>query len=100
MLNLNIDVVQMRKMVRLNSGSLDDELLMLKNSYLRELAMAGVQRIPKDNGSADALATAGLRSYLRWQLDYAGDADRYRAMYERQRTAMSLADEYRMGGQR
>lgn len=98
MLNLNVDVVQMRKMVRLNSGSLDDELLMLKNAYLTTLAMAGVQRIPNRDGKPDALAVAGLRSYLRWQLDYADDADRYRNAYERQRDAMAVADEYQMGG--
>ena len=40
------------------------------------------------------LSFAVLRLYLRWQMNYNGEADRYRQSYEAAKIAMSLASEY------
>lgn len=91
MLSLNISVEEMRKMLRISHGQLDDELELLKSAYLSDLALCGVNRIPED----ESLAKSGLRLYLRWQENYNGEADRYRSAYEGIKIAMSLAEEYR-----
>nr|DAM14495.1 MAG TPA: hypothetical protein [Caudoviricetes sp.] len=80
----------MRSMVRISHTKLDDELGMLKEAYLTDLSMGGVNTIP----DGDMLSLATLRLYLRWQMNYNGEADRYMQAYQSAKIAMSLASEY------
>jgi len=78
-------------MVRISHDKLDEELEMLKEAYLTDLSMGGVNTIP----TGDMLSLASLRLYLRWQMNYNGEADRYGKSYEATKIAMSLASEYK-----
>lgn len=90
MLTINVTPEQMRSMVRISHTKLDDELGMLKEAYLTDLSMGGVNTIP----DGDMLSLATLRLYLRWQMNYNGEADRYMQAYQSAKIAMSLASEY------
>lgn len=91
MITIDVTIEQMRSMVRISHTKLDDELEMLKEAYLTDLSMSGVKAIP----AGDMLSLAALRLYLRWQMNYNGEADRYRQSYEATKIAMSLASEYK-----
>lgn len=91
MLKLNVNPEEMREMLRIKHDALDLELEYLKDAYLADLALCGVNQIPED----DSLARAGLRLYLRYQENYNGEAERYKGAYEGLKIAMSLAEEYR-----
>jgi hypothetical protein len=91
MITIDVTMEQMRSMVRISHTKLDDELEMLKEAYLTDLSMSGVKAIP----AGDMLSLAALRLYLRWQMNYNGEADRYRQSYEATKIAMSLASEYK-----
>lgn len=90
MLTINVTPEQMRSMVRISHTKLDNELGMLKEAYLTDLSMGGVNTIP----DGDMLSLATLRLYLRWQMNYNGEADRYMQAYQSAKIAMSLASEY------
>lgn len=90
MLTINVTPEQMRAMVRISHTKLDNELVMLKEAYLTDLSMSGVNTIPTD----DMLSLATLMLYLRWRENYNGEADRYEKAYEAAKIAMSLASEY------
>lgn len=90
MLTINVTIEQMRSMVRISHTKLDNELEMLKEAYLTDLSMSGVNTIP----DGDMLSLATLRLYLRWLMDYNGEADRYMQAYQSAKIAMSLASEY------
>ncbi len=91
MITIDVTKEQMRSMVRISHDKLDEELEMLKEAYLTDLSMSGVNIIP----AGDMLSLAALRLYLRWQMNYNGEADRYRQSYEATKIAMSLASEYK-----
>lgn len=91
MLVIAATIEQMRNMVRISHKKLDDELNILKEAYLTDLSMSGVDTIP----AGDMLSLAALRLYLRWQMNYNGEADRYQKAYEATKIAMSLASEYK-----
>ena len=88
---LEVDEQELRDLVRISGYDLDEELETLRKAYLMDLSRAGVEVIPED----DSLVRAGLRCYLRWQMNYNGEADRYQGNYLSLRNAMSLASEYR-----
>lgn len=90
MLTINVTIEQMRSMVRISHTKLDNELEMLKEAYLTDLSMSGVNTIP----DGDMLSLATLRLYLRWQMNYNGEAERYMQAYQSAKIAMSLASEY------
>ena len=90
MLTINVSKEEMRSMVRISHTKLDEELEMLKEAYLTDLGMVGVNIIP----TGDMLSLAALRLYLRWQMNYNGEADRYGQSYLATKIAMSLASEY------
>lgn len=90
MITIEVTKEQMRSMVRISHSKLDDELEMLKEAYLTDLSMSGVKIIPAE----DMLSLAVLRLYLRWQMNYNGEADRYQQAYNAAKIAMSLASEY------
>ena len=90
-MNLNISLEEMRLMLRISHNLIDAELETLKASFLEDLAMCGVTRIP-DN---DALVKSCLRMYLRWQENYNGEAERYKEAYTGLKIAMSLVEEYK-----
>ncbi len=90
MITIDVTKEQMRSMVRISHSKLDDELEMLKEAYLTDLSMGGVKTIPAE----DMLSLAVLRLYLRWQMNYNGEADRYQQAYNAAKIAMSLASEY------
>ena len=90
MLTINVTTDQMRSMVRISHNKLDDELDILKKACQTDLSMSGVNTIPAD----DMLSLATLRLYLRWQMNYNGEADRYMQAYQSAKIAMSLASEY------
>ena len=93
MANLNLEVLpeELRTMLRIRHDKLDSELMQLKDAYLSDLAMCGVQILPSDV----SLVKACLRLYLRWQENYNGEAERYKDAYEGMKIAMSLAEEYK-----
>ena len=91
MLSLNVPNEEMRLMLRINHSSIDPELESLKASFLMDLDLCGVGRIPPD----DPLAKSALRMYLRWQENYNGEAERYKEAYTGLKIAMSLAEEYK-----
>lgn len=91
MLTIDVKTEQLRTMVRLSYDDLDEELESLKGAFLLDLELCGVTQIPKD----DPLSLAALRLFLRWQMDYCNDADRYKKAYDATKIAMSLAREYR-----
>ena len=95
MLYISVSVEEMRSMVRVSHDKLDEELEMLREAYLTDLSMSGVNIIP----AKDMLSLACLRLYLRWQMNYNGEADRYRLAYEATKIAMSLASEYKGEGE-
>jgi len=90
MLTINVTTEQMRSMVRISHTKLDDELGELKGACLADLSMGGVNTIP----DGDMLSLATLRLYLRWQMNYNGEAERYMQAYQSAKIAMSLASEY------
>ncbi len=90
MLTINVTIDQMRSMVRISHSKLDNELEMLKEAYLVDMGLSGINFIP----SGDMLSLACLRLYLRWQMNYNGEAERYRQAYDAAKIAMSLASEY------
>ncbi len=90
MLTINVTTEQMRAMVRISHTKLDNELEMLKEAYLTDLSMSGVNTIP----DGDMLSLATLMLYLRWRENYNGEAERYKQAYEAAKIAMSLASEY------
>ncbi|MCQ4758978.1 MAG: hypothetical protein ACLSAC_23295 [Enterocloster bolteae] len=93
MANLKLEVLpeELRTMLRIRHDKLDSELMQLKDAYLSDLAMCGVQILPSDV----SLVKACLRLYLRWQENYNGEAERYKGAYEGMKIAMSLAEEYK-----
>ncbi|MFR2773750.1 MAG: hypothetical protein ACLTF1_12790 [Clostridium sp.] len=91
MLSLNVPNEEMRLMLRISHSSIDPELESLKASFLIDLELCGVGRIPAD----DPLAKSALRMYLRWQENYNGEAERYKEAYTGLKIAMSLAEEYK-----
>ena len=90
MLTINVTTEKMRSMVRISHNKLDDELDILKKACQTDLSMSGVNIIP----TGDMLSLATLRLYLRWQMNYNGEADRYMQAYQSAKIAMSLASEY------
>lgn len=90
MITIEVTKEQMRSMVRISHEKLDEELEMLKEACITDLSMGGVKTIPAD----DMLSLAVLRLYLRWQMNYNGEADRYQQAYNAAKIAMSLASEY------
>lgn len=91
MLTIDVKTEQMRTMVRISHDGLDEELENLKGAFLLDLQMCGVTQIPPE----DPLSLAALRLFLRWQMDYCNDAERYKKAYDATKIAMSLAREYR-----
>lgn len=94
MLYLDVDLKEMRNMVRASGKYLDSELEDLQNAFLMDLSREGVNTIPEDA----SLVKACLRCYLRWQQNYNGEAERYERSYKELRGALSLASEYKEGG--
>lgn len=90
-LTLVVAAEEMRQMLRIKHTVLDAELDSLKSAFLTDLELCGVNAIPE----GDNLAKACLRLYLRWQQNYNGEAERYKAAYEETKIAMSLADVYK-----
>lgn len=95
MLTMDVDMKKMRDMVRMSGKHLDSELEDLQTAFLMDLSRAGVNTIPSDN----SLVMACLRCYLRWQQNYNGEAERYERNYKELRDALSLASEYKDGGE-
>lgn len=93
MLTMDVDLKEMRNMVRISGKYLDNELEDLQNAFLMDLSRAGVNNIPSD----EYLVKACLRCYLRWQQNYNGEAERYERSYKELRDALSLASEYKEG---
>lgn len=93
-LYMDVDLKEMRNMVRVSGKYLDSELEDLQNAFLMDLSRAGVNTIPEDA----FLVKACLRCYLRWQQNYNGEAERYERSYKELRDALSLASEYKEGG--
>ena len=93
MLTIDATPEQMRTMVRISHHDLDEELENLKGAFLLDLEICGITQIPP----GDPLSLAALRLYLRWQMDYCNDSDRYKSAYNATKIAMSLAREYRGG---
>ena len=93
-LGLNVSADEMRSMLRIQHNKLDSELLCLKEAFLTDIAICGVNRIP----DGDNLVKAALRMYLRWQENYNSEAERYKEAYEHMKIAMSLAEEYKGAG--
>lgn len=94
MLTMDVDLKEMRAMVRVTGKYLDNELEDLQNAFLMDLSRAGVNTIPSDN----SLVKNCLRAYLRWQQNYNGEAERYERSYKELRDDLSLASEYKEGG--
>jgi hypothetical protein len=93
-LTLDVDLKEMRNMVRVTGKYLDNELEDLHNAFLMDLSRAGVNTIPEDM----SLVKSCERMYLRWQQNYNGEAERYERSYKELRDALSLASEYKEGG--
>lgn len=93
MLSFEVDMKEMRNMIRVSGKYLDNELEDLQNAFLMDLSRAGVNTIPEDS----YLVKACLRCYLRWQQNYNGEAERYERSYKELRDALSLASEYKEG---
>lgn len=93
-LYMDVDLKEMRSMVRVSGKYLDSELEDLQNAFLMDLSRAGVNTIPEDA----FLVKSCLRCYLRWQQNYNGEAERYERSYKELRDALSLASEYKEGG--
>lgn len=92
-LTLEVTALEMREMLRIRNQNLDTELVDLKEAFLSDLNLCGINCIP----AGDKLAKSALRLYLRWQENYNGEADRYAEAYKGVKIAMSLAEEYKGG---
>lgn len=92
-LTFEVSAQEMREMIRMKNQKLDSELDDLKEAFLIDLNICGVNQIPKD----DKLVKSALRLYLRWQENYNGEAERYEKAYKGLKIAMSLADKYKGG---
>lgn len=90
---LEVTAQEMREMLRIKHKQLDTELQDLKDAFLIDLNLSGVNQIP----AGDKLAKSALRLYLRWQENYNGEADRYAEAYKGVKIAMTLAEEYKGG---
>lgn len=95
MLALEIDTYELREMCRITTTALDSELELLKDAFLQDLSRVGVETLPEDT----SLVKACLRLFLRSQLNYNGEADRYDNSYRQLRNGLAQAAEYKAGDQ-
>lgn len=89
-LTLETTQEQLRRMARISNSRLDDELVTFKESYLRELEMVGVDMFPEN----DKLPYSGLQLYIRYMINYNGEAERYHKNFIDLRETMRKSSSY------
>ena len=79
-----------RKLLRITSDAMDEEIIDLIDAALGELGLSGVVNL-----EIDAIIKRAISLYLKWQFGYDNpDADRLQRAYESLKGHLSLAGEY------
>lgn len=78
--------------LRIKHNAMDSELTDYVNACKADMKRIGIVKIL----DIDPLLVQCCKLYVRWQLNFEGEADRYRQAYEALRDAMSLSGDYRV----
>lgn len=89
-LTLTTTAEQLRRMVRVSTNKLDQDLEGFKKAFLTRLEMTGVDTIPV----GDELAISCLQLYLRWMINYNGEAERYHQNFLELEDSMRKSSRY------
>lgn len=76
--------------LRIKHSALDAEITDLVAACKADLRRVGIEKIEDD----DALIIQVAKLYVRWQMNFESEADRYRKAYEMLRNALSMCGEY------
>lgn len=86
--------------LRVSADQLNEEIEDCIDACYRDMARVGIRVYEEDGNIRDKIETDGLviscqKLYARWQFNFEGAAERYRAAYESTRDAMSLSSDYK-----
>lgn len=81
---------QVKESIRIKHDKLDSDLQGHIDACKADLKRAGVTKIDE----TDALITQAIKIYVKWQVNYEGQADRFMRAYESLRDALSLCGDY------
>lgn len=83
-------VEKIKDSLRIKHSALDAEITDLVAACKADLKRVGVAKIQDD----DTLIIQAAKLYVRWQMNFESEADRYRMAYEKLRDSLSLCGEY------
>ena len=81
---------QVKESIRIKHDKLDSDLQGHIDACKADLKRAGVNKIDE----TDALIMQAIKIYVKWQVNYEGQADRFMRAYESLRDALSLCGDY------
>lgn len=86
-----ITVEDIKKSIRITHNLLDDDIQRKINAALRDMSRVGI-----DSKRDDPLIDNACELYCKYQYDFLGKGEEYKAHYEEARDSMSLAGDYRV----
>ena len=76
--------------MRIKHSATDNDLNDMILACKLDLKRVGIVKLD----DADALIIQAVKIYVKWQLNFEGEADRFRVAYERMRDSLSLSGDY------
>lgn len=83
-------IEKLKQNLRIKHSAMDPDLADWVSACKADLKRIGIAKIE----DTDPLIVQCCKLYVRWQVNFEGEADRYRVAYEALRDAMSLSGDY------
>lgn len=84
--------------LRISHDALDADIESNISACMHDLQRVGVSPSAAIKSSEDPLITKAAELYCKWQYDFNGKGEQFKAAYEDLRDAMSLCSKYAAGG--
>lgn len=81
---------KIKESLRIKHSATDNDLNDMILACKLDLKRVGIVKLD----DADALIIQAVKIYVKWQLNFEGEADRFRVAYERMRDSLSLSGDY------
>ena len=81
---------KIKNSLRIKHNAIDEDIKEQIEACKLDLNRVGIKKINED----DALIIQVVKLYVKWHLNYEGEADRYMKAYELMRNGMSLDGDY------
>lgn len=81
---------KIKESLRIKHSATDNDLNDMILACKLDLKRVGIVKLD----DADALIIQAVKIYIKWHLNFEGEADRFRVAYERLRDSLSMCGEY------